>query len=915
MSVAGWLQQAVSGLTSRFVNTVEEGWRRAPLVYAATGLIVGIALGSRSGGGVGGPEAPGGVNVAFAAGAGVLVFVAGWAGAAVFRRTIWAAALLVATGCAGGGLTLERIAARRLASGIGLYAETPFCLARVRGTVVKVTPTSTPRAFVFDRYLPAERRGALMLDVRRIERFQGWVRTSGLVRVTCNEPLLDVRPGDEVEAFGRLYAFRPAANPGGFDAAAHYHGEGIGAGLSCESAANIRLAEGAAWSSRTIGLERLRAWFRRLLTEDWPDVTEGTRGLLETMVLGHRATLDRRIDRLFTELGVSHLLAVSGAQVAAIAWGAWFAARLLGFQRRAAAGLTFAATAVYAGAAEPSAPILRAVVVCGLVSFGFGIGRAVRPVNLLALACFLLLLIRPGYAFSAAFQLSFAAALGIVALTPAASGAWGEIVRWVEDRRHGPLAAELRRRLAAIDRPVVAPKDVGPLPVWRLASRLRGASGDLPRRAGRVVGLSIAVSVSAWAATAPLVAWHFHQIQWAGPLNTLALSLPVTLMIDAGFAAILLSVVSPEAALPLKGVLFGLQETILRVAEALPRGYPWIMSASRPSWAGLVGWYAALAFAAWRFRRTSPPLSREHRFEALKAPEPASRRGKSFAVALTCAAALIAGGWAAWGRGADRALTMTALSVGRGLAVVIELPDGRTLLYDAGSDARYDVGSSVIAPFLRSRGVLRVDAVYVSHANLDHFSGLPGLIDALPTGPVILTPYFLHGAETGSPARRLIDVLCAAGHPVEVEDLEGDPATERGGVRIERVWPPPGLPSHVEANETSLVLRLTFGGRSVLLTGDIEDEAQRSLMLRGELDADVLVLPHHGSPRASTDRFVEHVRPSIVVQSARGGAGAVLERFTTSGRIRAYNTGDDGAVTVRLSESGVEASGLHGARR
>lgn len=907
--MAGGLQQTVFRLISRLFSILEEGWRRAPFVYPATGLIAGIAVGSRLGGETGGPLAPGGENFALAVGAGVLVLVGGWAGAAVLRRNIPASALLVASGCAGGGLALERIAARRVTSGIGLYAETPFCLARVRGTVVKVTPTSTPRSFVFDRYLPAERRGTLMLDARQIERFQGWVRTSGLVRVTCDEPLLDLRPGDEVEAFGRLYAFRSASNPGGFDAAAHYRGEGIGAGLTCEYAANIRVVEGAAWSTRALGLEHLRAWFRRLLTEDWPDVTEGTRGLLETMVLGHRATLDRRIDRLFAELGVSHLLAVSGAQVAAIAWGAWFASRLLGFQRRAAAGLTFVATVVYAGATEPSAPILRAVVVCGLVSLGFGIGRAVRPVNLLALACFLLLLIRPGYAFSAAFQLSFAAAVGIVTLTPAASGGWRAFVRWVEDRRHGPLAAELRRRLAAVDRPVVAPKDIGPLPLWRLASRLRVAAGGLPRRAGRVIGLSIAVSVSAWAATAPLVAWHFHQIQWVGPLNTLALSPPVMLMIDAGFAAILLSAVSPEAALPLKGALFVLQEAVLRIAEALPRGYPWIMSVSRPSWVGLVGWYVVLACAAWRFRRMAQPLSREHRFEALKAPEKTGRRAKPVAVMLICAAAgAIGGSWAAWGRDKDAALTMTALSVGRGLAVVIELPDGGTLLYDAGSDARYDVGSSVIAPFLRSRGVQQVDSVYVSHANLDHFSGLPGLIEALPTGPVVLTPYFLHGAPTGSPARRLIDVLCAAGHPVEVADLKSTPVTERGGVRIERVWPPPDLPSHVEANETSLVLRLTYAGKSILLTGDIEDEAQQALLSRGELDADVLVLPHHGSPRASTDRFVEHVRPSIVVQSAREGAGAVLERFTRSGRIRAYNTGDDGAVTVRLTESVVEVS-------
>jgi competence protein ComEC len=96
--------------------------------------------------------------------------------------------------------------------------------------------------------------------------------------------------------------------------------------------------------------------------------------------------------------------------------------------------------------------------------------------------------------------------------------------------------------------------------------------------------------------------------------------------------------------------------------------------------------------------------------------------------------ALLAASSCTWQFNGERrsTLTVTVLAVGAGSAVVMELPNGKTVLYDAGSQGIAGVGRNVIAPYLRSRGVGAIDRVYISHPNLDHFSGIPELITEMP---------------------------------------------------------------------------------------------------------------------------------------------------------------------------------------
>lgn len=115
-------------------------------------------------------------------------------------------------------------------------------------------------------------------------------------------------------------------------------------------------------------------------------------------------------------------------------------------------------------------------------------------------------------------------------------------------------------------------------------------------------------------------------------------------------------------------------------------------------------------------------------------------------------------------------MEVTVLSVGAGSATVIELPDGRTFIYDAGSSTRPAIGKSAIVPFLRQKGIHRIDRVYLSHANIDHYNGMLDLMDVIPTGRVYVSEYFIRHSSDNSPSRYLLDQLQKSSQTVSLMD-------------------------------------------------------------------------------------------------------------------------------------------------
>jgi competence protein ComEC len=259
------------------------------------------------------------------------------------------------------------------------------------------------------------------------------------------------------------------------------------------------------------------------------------------------------------------------------------------------------------------------------------------------------------------------------------------------------------------------------------------------------------------------------------------------------------------------------------------------------------------------------------------------------------------------------ALTVTFLDVGQGDAAVVEAPGGAVMLIDGGGtrDGAFDTGAHIVEPFLRARGIARLDLVALSHPHPDHLNGLFRIIDRFGVGA-----FWSSGDDGRNPEYgRLLALLRARGVPI----AEVAPAA-LGGARVEPLGPfldgriaaPPGL----SVNDASLVLRVAFAGRALLFPGDLEADGEGELAGRQALGqavaADILKVPHHGSRTSSSDDLLDAVRPALAVMSLgwhnqfHFPAPEVLARYAARGA-RTLRTDRDGAVVVTVGPDGALA--------
>jgi competence protein ComEC len=244
---------------------------------------------------------------------------------------------------------------------------------------------------------------------------------------------------------------------------------------------------------------------------------------------------------------------------------------------------------------------------------------------------------------------------------------------------------------------------------------------------------------------------------------------------------------------------------------------------------------------------------------------------------------------------ATRGFRCTFLAVGHGGCTVIETPDGRTLLYDAGSMKGPDVTRRHIAPFLWHRGIRRIDELFVSHADLDHFNGLPSLLERFAVGQVTSTPSF---AERGSPGVAVtLEALTRRGIPFRT--VKAGDRLMSGSLRMEVLHPPAEGPSGNE-NARSMVLLLEHRGQTILLTGDLEGLGLSQFLNLQPRPVDVLMAPHHGSKSSDPEALARWARPKVVLAcvGAADNPSSARQRYNAAGA-RFLATWPDGAVTVR----------------
>jgi competence protein ComEC len=564
--------------------------------------------------------------------------------------------------------------------------------------------------------------------------------------------------------------------------------------------------------------------------------------LLAGMLVGDESGIPDPLDEAFRTTGTSHIVVISGWNVALFA-GLTLAlcGPLVG--RRVSLWLALAVVVGYTVLVGFDPPIVRAAIMGGLTLLALLAGRQTLALNSLALAALAMTVLNPYMLWELGFQLSFAATLGLILFQP-----------------------PLKRA------------------TYRLLTRW-GAAGQLWLT--RALDDLIIVTLSAQILVTPLLVYRFDRLTLITlPANLLVLPAQAPLL---GLGA--LAALGGLIWLPLGQALGWLAWPFLtytvRVVEWLARAPAATVSVPRISPALWI-LYCALAIglaivAGWDADR------RRQWWLRVKRAVPAY----AGVMALALSVALL---WTAVFSLPDGKLHVHFLDVGQGDAILICSPAGRRILIDGGPDGRRLLSAVDRRLPFWSR---KLDAVLVTHGDGDHINGLFAAMDHYRVD-LALDAGFGSDVELGDRWRQAIIDGGARWQTAE----PGLRLALSDGVTLEVLHPPVDQGAGWSSNDRSVVVRLSYGDVHMLLTGDLEQAGEAALLASGKLiDSQVLKVSHHGAAAGTSEALLDAVSPALAVISVGSAnryghpAPATLRRLEERG-VSVWRTDDAGAVEV-----------------
>ncbi len=256
---------------------------------------------------------------------------------------------------------------------------------------------------------------------------------------------------------------------------------------------------------------------------------------------------------------------------------------------------------------------------------------------------------------------------------------------------------------------------------------------------------------------------------------------------------------------------------------------------------------------------------------------------------------------------------VTVVDVGQGDGIFIRGPEGRAYFIDGGSSDVNEVGKYRIEPFLKSQGVGKLDYVFISHGDADHYSGIEEMLQRQDAGVQIETVVLPENYANNPHLIKLADL--AREYGVDVMVFSGGTSLTEDELTISCIQPGQYF-EEITGNAGSMVLELTYGEFSMLCTGDVEEKGEERLTEKlGSRNYTVLKVAHHGSKNSTTTDFLEKVHPEIAIISAGKGNRyghphkETIERLLNDGSA-VYGTVENGAVTLWTDGKEVRLEGF-----
>jgi competence protein ComEC len=725
-------------------------------------------------------------------------------------------------------------------------------LAQVRGTIASSPRDIHPDQGPFGSFNYASPGTLFELDVDAVNAGGGFEPATGAILVRIKQHDHRPRLGQRIEATGWLSAIGPTQNPGEFDYRAYLQEQGVAGRLTLMRRGNWR-SLGPPPRYTFTGVRReigdAAASSLRLGMADDPQLI----GLLDALLLGRRTGDIDELSDSFRAVGLSHVLSISGAHLGILLLLVWALGRLLIGRPSVVTVLVLGVLVLFLLAVPWRTPIIRAAIMAGVFCFGYGLGRRLTGVEVLATATLIVLIWKPNDLFSAGFQLSFGVVGALLLFARPVS-------RWI---------------LPEPDVSVVHPS------AWDLTLRW-------------LVDFT-AVSVVAFAVALPVVMHHFQLISPLAVLLSM-LALPVlTALLGLGYLKIIVGLVSPAAgsllAVPLAWASDSLAGLVTQ-AQRWPGASVVLWAQPSVAWT-LAGVGVVVALFAGLFDRRFVQLG-------------------CCTLVLVGWAWVEQRPRSAMTRDDPPAVVVNMFAVGDGSCFLVRSGE-EVLMFDCGSQGFWRIGERSIVPALKSIHVRRIDTLMLSHADLDHFVGVVDVVDSIQVVRVLVSPDVLREAERVpyGAAGFLVSALRERGY--EPRPVERGWAERFGDCELELLWPAAGFESE-KNNNNSLVLAVRGGGRVVLLNGDIQGEAIDELLKEPALlKADVTDLAHHGSFVDQSPAWIEAVDPRVALQSSgprrpeQDRWGGLLEQRGVT-RLR---TNEFGMVQLEIDQDGTITWSTH----
>lgn len=666
--------------------------------------------------------------------------------------------------------------------------------------------------------------------------------------ILYDKSFTEIPIGAAIKGKGKLKLFEGARNPGNFEQDFYYEKQGIVCSVFLNSSPEVRVTHTpygmlSAWLA-----EVKNRWNQQLVEKAGKEAG----GILAAILTGEKKGLDPQIKELYQKNGIGHILAISGLHVSFIGLGIYQLLRRFGFSFLMSGIFSTAILGLYMIMVGNSVSVVRAVWMLS-VRIGADIaGRSYDLVTSLATAAAITAIWRPLYLKDASFLLSYGAILGILVMTPVMKMLYGG-----------------SRRL--------------------LDTFLGG------------LGLQLFLL--------PIMLYFYYEIPPYSILLNMIVIPFLTVLMGGAIAGSLFYLAGEflKAIALFSAACEGMSHVCLFVCRLILQCYQllgkWCMElpgsriiCGRPGMWQIVSYYSALLLLSVVAGKMKACGENKEKNEEKKRKN--IQRRVKMTLFLAAAVAFCMTNF----RKFDRNLEITLLDVGQGDCIYIRTPSGKHLLVDGGSTDLKQVGKYRIESFLLSRGVRALDYVMITHGDSDHYSGVEEMIERQVSG-VEIERFMLPVVWRENEALSYLAAKALKKH-IPVGEFQPGRGIVDGSCRL--LCLQPGMEqSQWETNEASLVMQLSYGKFSMLLTGDVEGKGEELLCSSGKLsEITVLKTAHHGSEYSTSERFLRQTSPQLAlissgIDNAYGHPHPALLERLKSFRIPFYYTAESGALTVK----------------